>query len=287
MVLEVGEFREVFDPAQGETEPWCINDHCFIYGPDRLWHVYGITHVFPFEFYKDPGRNLLHATAPSLYGPWTKQAPALVADYERFGELLLWAPHVVPFEGGYRMFVCAGSPDHEAYRIHSNTSQDLWHWERDPWNPLVCDGFDARDPMVLRDGDRWILYYTANSTPSGGNHVVKAMVSNDLRSWSAPLVVFTHPRVGDFAGPTESPFVVQRSGVYYLFVCDADVIHIYESSDPLAWRFEDHVGEVAAHAAEIVQDLDGSWHISHAGWGNGGLSLARLKWTDGFDPRPS
>jgi len=280
MAFKVGEFRVIFDPQVGESEPWCMNDHCFIFGPDGLWHVFAITHPKPLDFFKDPGHNLLHATAPSLYGPWTKQKHAMTVDYDRYKEYLFWAPHVVKFSGGYRMFVCAGSKQHETYRIHSNTSQDLWNWERDPWNPLVEDGFDARDPMVIRDGSRWILYYTANSTPSGGYHVVKAMTSEDLEHWSSPEVVFTFPREGTFGGPTESPFVVQRNSGFYLFVCDGGTINVFRSPDPLHWDYSSHVGALEAHASEVVQDLDGSWHISHVGWEQGPLSLAPLTWLD-------
>ena len=41
-------------------------------------------------------------------------------------------------------------------------------WARHPANPLVVDGYEARDPMVLRVGDRWVMYYTATSAPAGG-----------------------------------------------------------------------------------------------------------------------
>jgi arabinan endo-1,5-alpha-L-arabinosidase len=40
------------------------------------------------------------------------------------------------------------------------------------------------------------------------------------------------------------------------------------------------VGHFPAHAAEIVQDTDGKWYVSRAGWGQGGLYLAPLIWMD-------
>lgn len=43
------------------------------------------------------------------------------------------------------------------------TSED-WTWTRHDANPLVVDGCEARDPTVLRTGDRWVMCSTA--TPS-------------------------------------------------------------------------------------------------------------------------
>jgi predicted GH43/DUF377 family glycosyl hydrolase len=281
--FSVGEFKLIYDPAVDATEPWCLNDHTFVKGSDKRWHMFGITHVKPFNFAKDPGRNLAHATANRLtLSPWKKEPFALTADLQ-YGEHFFWAPHVVRVDKTYHMFVCAGASEGHEYRLHHLTSKDLRKWERDSKNPILIDGFDARDPMLLRDGERWILYYTANSKPDGGNHIVAAVTSTDLVNWSERKVVFTHPRAGTFAGPTESPFVVRRGPRYYLFVTDNDVVHAYASEDPLKWDFSREVGSFEGHACEVVRDEKGNWFISHVGWMNGGLSLAPLNWHDGLD----
>jgi beta-fructofuranosidase len=163
------------------------------------------------------------------------------------------------------------------------TSKDLWHWERSPANPLLIDGFDARDPNVLQVGKQWVLYYTATSKPEGGNHLVACVTSDDLLHWANRKVVFTHPKTGTFGGPTESPFVVRRGESYYLFACDGGTINVYFSKDPFHWEFKGQVGTIYAHASEVVRDVDGKWYISHAGWEHGGLSLAPLTWHDGLD----
>lgn len=285
--LTVGAFQEIYDPAVGADKPWCLNDHCFVKGVDG-WHLFGITHVKPFNFAEDPGRSLAHATAKTLtQNPWTKQPFAVTIEPEKYGEHLFWAPHVVKSDGTYHMFVCAGAREGHRYAIHRLTSKDLWHWDRPTGNPILTDGFDARDPMVIRDGDRWVMYYTANSTPEGGHHIVAAVTSKDLVKWSNRRVVFAHPREGTFAGPTESPFVVRRGKRYYLFVTDNDVVHVYASGDPLLWKPEDHVYEFRGHACEVVRDEQGKWFISHVGWMSGGLSLAPLEWHDGQDRESS
>ena len=54
-LVEAGKFTEVFDPKAGERDPWCINDHTIIRGPDGTWHLFGITHILPVDFFRDPG----------------------------------------------------------------------------------------------------------------------------------------------------------------------------------------------------------------------------------------
>ena len=147
---------------------------------------------------------------------------------------------------------------------------------------MVIDGFDARDPHIINFKDKWIMYYTANRPADKGNHVIIAVESKDLIIWSNKQVVFTHPRIGTFGGPTESPFVVARNDKFYLFVCTNtpyDNTAVYESSSPFNWEIQNQVGEFTAHCAEIIQ-MENDWYISRAGWDKGGLYLAKLKWPE-------
>jgi len=109
-----------------------------------------------------------------------------------------------------------------------------------------------------------------------------AVTSDDLIDWSDKQVVFTHPKIGTYGGPTESPFVVPRNGKYYLFVCTNDPYNtsaVYESASPYAWNIANEVGTFPSHAAEVIQDpADKNWYLSRAGWGQGGLYLAPLSW---------
>ncbi len=134
-------------------------------------YVFGITHEEPAN--PDDEKFLLHATAPDVRGPWKKLSPVMQVD-AGFGETVVWAPHVITCGGQYWMFYCAGGKNHTQYRIHLATSPDLSTWTRDPGNPMVVDGYDARDPMLLQVGDQWILYYCATETPQGGDCIVAA-----------------------------------------------------------------------------------------------------------------
>ncbi len=273
-------FQHVFDPSVGEKEPWYINDHCFIRAGDGTWHLFGITHKEPAD--PDHESFFLHATAPDVKGPWTKLAPVMHAD-PAFGESVVWAPHVVAHDGRYWMFYCAGGKRHEQFHIHMATSTDLANWTRHPANPMVVDGYDARDPMVLRVGEQWILYYCATETPQGGHHVVKAMTSRDLIHWSDRRIVFRSPEIGTFGGPTESPFVVARKGKYYLFVCTNapyNTSAAYESDSPFAFDIANTVMTFPAHGAEVIRVGDDRWYVSSCGWEQGGLYIADLNWDD-------
>lgn len=286
--VRAGELRRIYDPSAGEKEPWYVNDHCFIRDETGLWHLFGITHAEPLNPMDE--KDLAHATSPSLFeGPWRKEPFALSADLEAWGEHHLWAPHVVRRDGAYHMFVCAGGATHSEYRIHLATSQDLWTWTRHPRNPLFTDGFDARDPNLLWDGHRWLMYYTATADPEGGHHVVACRTSQDLITWSDRHVVFLDTETGTFGGPTESPFVVRRGRSHYLFICNNDrrggydSTDVYRSDDPCRFTLADRVATLPVHAAEVIRDVDGRWYLSHCGWARGGVYLAPLTWDDGED----
>ncbi|WP_394830040.1 family 43 glycosylhydrolase [Pendulispora rubella] len=272
-----GPFLRIYDPSVGETSPWYINDHTFVRGQDGTWHLFGITHAEPANPLDE--KTFAHATSPSLAGgPWQKQAPALVAD-PAYGETLLWAPYVIFHDGKYYMFYCAGGDDHAQYQIRLATSTDLWTWAREP-APLFTDGFDARDPMVLRVGNQWVLYYTATSEAAGGAHVVAYRTSTDLRHFGERHIAYEEPASGTYGGPTESPFVVAMGEDYYLFIgprSSYSSTGVFYSKNPLHFEPSNQVGSIPAHAAEVIDD-NGSWYVSAAGWGQGGVSLAPLRW---------
>lgn len=283
-IVSAGKFAKVYDPGIGEERNWYINDHCFIRGEDGAWHMYGITAEEPLKPLQE--LDFAHATAKRLMQlPWTKQPHALSTS-KAHEEAHLWAPHVIRHEGLYYMFYCAGGPTNSQYRIHLATSTDLKTWTRHPENPLIVDGFDARDPMVVRVGDDWIMYYTATTEPEGGNHIVAYRTSRDLIRWGERKTAFTDPAKGTFGGPTESPFVVRRGPYWYLFIGPRGGYNgtdIFRSESPTSWENKEQVGHIPAHAAEVLRDTDGKWYVSRAGWEQGGLYLAPLHWNDGQD----
>ena len=282
--IKVGEYFQIYDPSINEPNKWYINDHCFIRDSNGTWHLFGITHKEPALPMDE--RNFAHATSDSLTRKGWKKEPFALSYDPKQGEVHLWAPHVIYQDGTYYMFYCAGAKDHRKYMINLATSKDLYSWERHLANPMIMDGYDARDPYIFRLGDKWIMYYTATSTPAGGNHTVATRASTDLLGWSDKKVVFVDPSKGTWGGPTESPTVVRRGPFYYLFIGPRDdyrCTSVYRSKDPFKWTLEDQVAKINSHAAEIVRDVDGKWYVSHCGWEQGGVYLAPLEWNDGID----
>ncbi|MHC0430988.1 family 43 glycosylhydrolase [Streptomyces sp. O3] len=274
-----GDFVRIYDPSVGESRPWYINDHTIVRDESTgTWHLFGITHAEPAD--PEAEDSFAHATAPSLRGPWTKQPMALNVD-PAYGESHLWAPHVIRSGSTYYMFYAGGQTEGDPSRSQINlaTSTDLHHWKRRADGPLFRDGYEARDPMVTRVGTQWVMYYTATETATGGRSVVAYRTSPDLVSWGPRKTAFT----ASGGGWTESPYVIQRDGLWYLFIGGSSATdyvgaEVYASADPFRFSPSGQVGRLPAHAAEVVPDHDGSLWVSSAGWGNGGVDLAPLSW---------
>ena len=279
--VRAGMFK-IYDPSIGEKKTWSINDHCFVRDKDGIWHMFGILGIEPHG--PITGRAFAHATAKSFTQvPWVKKPSALKVD-SRSKETHLWAPHIIYHNGIYYMYYCAGGKDRTKYKIHLATSEDLEKWHRHPENPMVVDGFDARDPFVLRIGNKWVMYYTATSTPSGGDHIVAYQTSQDLIHWHNRRIAFRDTTKGTGGGPTESPVVVRRGGYYYLFIGPRGGYvgtDVFRSGNPFKWEIVDKVGHIRSHAAAVLRDVDGKWYVSHCGFGQGGVYLSQLYWNDG------
>ncbi len=278
----MGESRLIFD-----SNPAYINDHAVIRAQDGTWHMIGITHdkvmggKLPVPNHED---EFAHAFAPTLAGPWTALPHVLKVDY-KLGETHVWAPHIVFNDGLYYCFY-AGGGGHWRSMINLATSPDLTTWTRSPADPLFRDFYDARDPMVLRVGDQWVMYYTRTYSPTRWYSTVAYRTSADLTHWSAPqsaIVLKTLPIRVPNSGQTESPFVVAYGGLYYLFVCTPDLGYrttvVYVSDDPFHFEEKNEIATLPAHCAEVVKDGD-KYFLTHAGWFYDGVYLAPLAWKE-------
>jgi len=274
--VTAGKFTLIYDPSVGEEDKWYINDHTFVKDTNGTWHLFGITHKEPVG----TGEEILfaHAIAPQLTGPWTKKPFALEVNNSYFGENHLWAPHVIHVNETYYMFYNGGGPDRTKYAISLATSKDLYNWTRLPSGPLFRDGFDARDPMVTKIENLWHLFYDATNPAEGGNHVVAYRTSTDLIHWSERHIALTDPEKGTGGGATESPFVVFNNEWWYLFIGPRHEYRgtsVFRSKTPTNFPFNQQVGQIHSHAAEVINDGE-KWWISHCGWGQGGVYLAPL-----------
>jgi arabinan endo-1,5-alpha-L-arabinosidase len=291
MVPVMGQSVHIFDQGAGEKKPWYINDHCIVKGPDNRWHLFGITHQVEVVPLPDFERFFAHASSPTLLQiPWQKHPLALKYDHE-LGETHVWAPHIIEKDGTYYMFYAAGG-GHWDSMIDLATSKDLFHWERPPVNPLFKDFYDARDPMVLKHGDEYLLYYCKTFSKEDPKSTVALRRSKDLVHWSEPefaLVLSDFPRVLN-SGHTESPFVFERQGRFYMVVCTPylhyRLTRVFVSDNPFKFDEKNEITAFVAHCAEIVED-NGNFYASHAGWFYQGVYLAPLSWRPSkkFEPQ--
>ncbi|MFJ7280416.1 glycosyl hydrolase family 32 [Kitasatospora sp. NPDC098663] len=274
-----GPFTHVYDPST--TRRRYLNDHTLVRAGDR-WHLFSIVGDSA-----PPGQapdsaaevSLAHASAPSPAGPWSSRPDALTVDPSYFGEEHLWAPHVVESGGVHWMFYAAGGRTGAAINAATSTSADLSTWTRLPSGPLFR-GTAARDPMVLRIGAEWVMYYTELSAP-GGHHQVCYRRSTDLLTWRDGGVAFADAATAaDGVSVTESPFVVARDGWYHLFLGPRNGYEgtdVLASRDPFRFSLDGRAGHVPGHAVEVVTDGQ-QWWASAAGWFRRGLYLAPLDW---------
>ena len=277
-VIEVGEPQLAYEIEY-------FNDHTLIYNPDdEFWHVFGIIH---------PQTEFIHLTSEALTsGDWTRHDNFNLGDGTE-----IWAPHIVQDDDGrYHMFYTRiGNPR----EIGHSVSTDLINWTHteEPILDLTTpSGADAKnkDPMILRDGDRWIMYYSRVKERVDGEDywVLGTSVSTDLITWTDHEIAFDEDRPADPG--VESPFVVRRGDLYYLFLSarpwPSGGVDVFVSEDPLQWQAGEPDHRIFPwHAAEVVRDLDGEWYLTLSGgfYEQNGLGddfkIAALDWLDGLD----
>ncbi|PKV83303.1 family 43 glycosylhydrolase [Streptomyces sp. TLI_146] len=277
--VDAGPFTPVHDPSTPDRRRY-LNDHTLLRTNGR-WHLFGIVgdSAAPGQAPDSSAETAFaHASAPTPYGPWTTHPDALTVDPAYYGEQHLWAPHVIEAAGTYWMFYAAGGSAGAAINLASST--DLFTWTRVPSGPLFR-GRAARDPMVVRIGTDWVMYYTELS--ADGHHLVCWRRSPDLLRWSAPGTAFTDDSTAAMGvSVTESPYIVERDGWFYLFIGPRggyDGTDVLASRDPFRFTLDGYAGHVPGHAVEAVTDGQ-DWYASAAGWFSHGLRLAPLTWQD-------
>jgi hypothetical protein len=215
---------------------------------------------------------------------WTPRGIAMRAE-SRFGETPggLQAPFALKdgkrflmFYGDWESICAATSTDGKQFerRVNANGRTGMFG---------EGSGANARDPMVLRIGDRWHCYYTAYPNRKGS---VYCRTSTDTREWTAAKIVATGGRAGDGPYSAECPFVVEvKPGQFYLFRTqryglDAQT-SVYHSTDPLDFGLNDDgkhfLGTLPIAAPEIVQH-EGGFYIAVLLPSLKGIQVARLEW---------
>lgn len=293
-----GEYVNIYSPAtdiyKGVDTPsfknsvlyheWLTNDFSVLKDGDT-WHIVGITHPRPkgfineFDFdasdIHEAEYQLFHCSAKGksfkdvFYTKSFEDMEKLLYPQERPGEKPeLWAPHLMKYEGKYNIIY---SPQ-EMRRV---ISTDLSEWKKAPIL-FSCTDPAARDPYIYEeDGKLYCLYIERGC--------LKYRISENMTNWSDEKIL----QSGVFKNcHIESPFLMKRDGIYYLFWTIFDDRNSCYDNRTLVFAGEtiDELGEFApvtmlkAHAPETVTDSDGDSYLLSAYYPHNGISAVKLKW---------
>ena len=237
-------------------------------GSPARWHAVGI--------HKDMS-TLYHAVADSLFGEWKLQSDIVSAD----SVVRMWAPFAVwspKGDSAYMYYHHGMGPDGgdmwNSMRVLAAAGPGLDRWTKyDVYQEqapvpgvrnIVFTGAVPRDACIFFDDSlgKYVMYYAENEP-----HAILARTSDDAVRWSEPVQVMGTPDPQEAFVTPESPFVIRRDGLYYLFVSGFDYarVALYVSDDP--FDFGDPVankaGEINGHAPEIVEE-NGRYYIACA-----------------------
>lgn len=284
-----GEWQHIFNPNDTRSDidtTWYTNDHCFAKGKDGKWHAYGIIGHKPINPWEGE-KKFFHISAGKFdQKKWEDHDYAMVT--KPGVEEVLWAPHVFNKDGKSYMFYNIGNMQKHARNYASwgqlcmAESDDMFQWSRHEFNPLFSDPGHARDSYILYDNGKYYFYYTRTYNEVDLRSCVAVRTSPDMFHWSGPKIVHTQPFKCNWGGDAESPFVVKKDGLFYLFVCRAmtkyNQTHVYWSKDPINFPKENFVCELPTHASEVIKVSDNEWYLSNTGWDKKGIFIAKMEW---------
>lgn len=286
--IRQGESRLTFDSRYHHRDPYYINDHAMYLErkdsiEESIWHIIGIYHHDPIGSSEEV--DFVHGVAPYAApfeeGQFTlAKAPIAMSAEPRLDENHIWAPHIVraKFMGRerYVMVYHGGFYDNNSSRMRLAYSDNLNDWTKIE-KPLFSDVCVARDPMLLKVGDLWAMYYTRCNNTKELLSGVAVRTSYDLLNWSEPSMALvlsdTAPMFN--SGFTESPFVFKRGEYYYMSVTSYPVYYnatfLFKSKTPFNFT-NTPVARLRAHAPEWFTDLkDDSLYITDCGGGHSGV----------------
>jgi len=247
-----------------------VIDHCLIEkdGETHLFYIRGKATTIWSEW---PTRNFGHAVSTDLVH-WVVKEPVLQSPETGWDNYQVWAPHIIKHNDIYWMFYTGLSSNPVTQAIGLATSTNLYDWTRVGTDPIFEPGpwarwsqsldCDCRDPMILKDGNTFYCYFTAQKL-SDSKYCLGISSSTDLTNWIDKGFI----DLESSTTPPESPFVIKRNSTnYYLFYTSYTRGIVYATSDNPTNNWVDALGakfviESGVSASEHY--LDGSdWKMS-------------------------
>lgn len=275
-----GEWKILFKPEEYGNY---VNDHTIVKGPDNEWHLYGIT---SFGGGASQERYFVHGKGKNLDAPFAEAGKSIDTG------TLAWAPCVINKDENYYMFY---GPSPTSLAVSFDMHEWFGHKITLNNEPLMAA---HRDHFVLKvDENKYLMYVVGVHNKKGA---VSCFSSRDLLTWNFEGFALTS---GDDAplkpgwGAMESPFVLNKDGLYYLFITYTDSSDetyndtlVFCSENPVDFgEYNGNSGDtvpiakISAHAPEIIEE-NGKYYITTCGWRdkpvphNGCVSIAELDW---------
>jgi beta-xylosidase len=277
-----GEFR-----AEGATcdqlgwfpDTFGVKDHSIFY---YSGFYYGIANYLPGE------KVFAYARSKNLC-EWEELAPVLAnRKNDKWDQRGIWSPFVLEDGGRYYLYFTGVSEEFTQSIILASTEDpsapESWEvnglifqpnhpgmlWEEGVWA-------DCRDPMVIRIGEVYHLYYTG-ADESGG--IVGMATSNSPTGPWTDWGGIIKPLPG--GGLPESPLLTVFDGRYYLFYNDTGQGEVMSIGGSQAgpWSVARRFSPGWAH--EIWRDQSGSWMTSYLT--DYSITISPLTWDDFFSP---
>jgi len=215
---------------------------------------------------------------------WTPMGIAMMAD-PNFGETEggLQAPFVLKEGSDYYMFY----GDWENIAMAKSEDGKTFARQLTPEGKSGMFGEGAgnntRDPMVIKIGSLYYIYYTAYPDGHGFDF---ARTSKDLLHWSEPVKVAYGGSPGNAKYSAECPFVYYQkaSGYYYLlrnqFYGQNAQFSVYRSKDPLDFGKDNDrfLVETMPFAAPEIVEFEGQTYLAVLLPNLKGIQIAKLKW---------
>ncbi len=259
------------DQVLYRTEGVVYNDFCLIADQIGRWHCVGIAHRAP----NGEAPTLFHAVSDMINGEYEMLDPIGSGTHEATG-VQMWSPFII-WRNDHSALLYYSHQSRNTSRPTNNVSIRILE-SNDPrlevWSPLRNHGLAhgnalfaeklARDPCIFWDSElrNYLMYYVVGSGWEDPEReaVVRLRQSSDLLYWSEPTTVMVPPPGYRAA---ESVFVMQRGGLYYLWVCGYDYgrMSLYVSNTPFHFGdpLEDRVAEQSGHAPEVVRADGQDW----------------------------
>jgi Beta-fructosidases (levanase/invertase) len=294
-------FEKVF-----QTEGRYVNDHCFVCKGDEIHLFYIDGEVGKGPYVLGNEITIGHAVSNDLHH-WSECRPALVRDEMLdFEERGIFAPYIVKRKDLYYMYYSSHNIQGAQFMCLA-TSKDLFEWRRFSGKPLFYPSTtwaeweenipcSCRDPHIFYDEDqeRYVMLWVADIKDQPFQSCIAASYSRDLIRWKeiGPILVRKHSRLECFTMKTESPCLIKKDGLFYLFYRHGNGTKYCISENYNDFTYGDSYYLGPCHASEIF-NIDEEWYISSCSREVGdifhnydrtsGLWIAKLSW-EGMHP---